>query len=212
MSNAVTEQSFNDDDIKLIDEWLKLELPKKKHIQRGDVYAALKDKVSFKDEEARWTNTLSLNIKSGRLAGYDIVRGRFGGVTFSKDNKLAVSESVSSRVNSTSAPASAPVLQSQQVSARYQFKFPKNLWIGRKRFKVSSTSASVQKLLVNVLQCSSSPNKPSNVTFDGKEWYCSYDEKLLERFIVEFFNAISDGESDPVLDDESGVPVELRIS
>jgi hypothetical protein len=210
MSNAITEQSFNDDDIKLIDEWLKSELPKKKHIQRGDVYTALKEKVSFKDDETKWTNTLSLNIKGGRLAGYDIVRGRFGGVTFSKDNKLSVNEPVTAKVNSSSATA-MPLLQSQQVNARYQFKYPKHLWIGRKRFKVSSTSASVQKLLVNVLQCSNSPNKPSNITFDGKVWHCS-DEKLLERFIVEFFNAISDGESDPVLDDESGVPVELRIS
>ena len=48
-----------------------------------------------------------------------------------------------------------------------------------------------------------------DVVFNGKRYEC--DAKLFEGTILHCLNAWHEGESDPVLDDGRGIPVELRI-
>lgn len=228
---------FSDSDITLIDAWLKENLPLKNRIQRPEIYAALKDKTDERLDELKWSAALSFNIKSGRLAGYDTVRGRFGGVCFAADGQVTSSEPVKLIPTTTKPPkglfpktAKEPVTKAaviekpvaevkpepvQQPIAkpviRTMFTYPRHVWIGQEMYKVSAPTTSINRLLVDVLKAVQNEN--GNVTFNGKKWQVQ-DVALLERFLIVFMHSVSCGSEsvEPVLDDESGVPAELRVS
>lgn len=219
---------FSDSDIQLIDVWLKENLPTKNRIQRPEIYAALKEQTSEKLDELKWSAALSFNIKSGRLSGYDTIRGRFGGVCFAdqtaapkpvvkftpptpkEPKKIVAAEPPA--VKSTIIPPSKdevpkPVLK---FTPRTMFTFPRHVWVGKEMWKVSAPTTSINRLLVDVLRAVQNEN--GNVTFDGKKWLVQ-DVALLERFLVVFMHSVACGDSvEPVLDDESGVPAELKVS
>ncbi len=234
---------FSDNDIKLIDEWLSENLEYLGKVQRPDVYAALGSKTDEKLDEAKWSAALSFNIKSGRLAGYTTMRGRYGGILKGNGEEEAASNeapkpaekkpsikvkmpsSISAKINTVLSrpekteketvvvedePQPKPRPQAPPPAPTYKtiFHFPRHLWIDNRMFLVSRSTSDIRKLLVEVLKCSLDDN--GAVTFDGKRWSCS-DVDLLERFLSGFFHAVEAGESIPVLDDGSGISVELRL-
>lgn len=222
---------FSDSDITLIDAWLKENLPIKERIQRPEIYAALKDKTDEKLDEQKWSAALSFNIKSGRLAGYDTVRGRFGGVMFAKNAEVKAPVKLvappvkpkpppKEKVEKPAVilpppkkeePVEKPIAAIPKPAIRTMFTYPRHVWIGAEMYKVSAPTTSINRLLIDVLRAVQNEN--GNVTFNGKRWQVQ-DTGLLERFLTVFMHSVSCGSEsvEPVLDDESGIPAELRVS
>jgi len=86
---------------------------------------------------------------------------------------------------------------------------PRHVWVERKLFRVPRTFHDIRLLTIHVLNGREDEN--GTVTFDGKKYSCPQPE-IMERFLTHFLFAIEQGESDPVLNDETEVPVELRMS
>lgn len=221
---------FSDSDITLIDAWLKENLPIKGRIQRPEVYAALKDQTDEKLDELKWSTALSLNIKAGRLSGYETMRGKYGGIMLAEGDakppaklvtpapkpKPIAAPKVKEQViipppKEEKEPVEKPVMVAPKPAIRTMFTYPRHVWIGAEMYKVSAPTTSISRLLIDVLRAVQNEN--GNVTFNGKRWQVQ-DTGLLERFLTVFMHSVSCGSEsvEPVLDDESGIPAELRVS
>lgn len=83
----------------------------------------------------------------------------------------------------------------------------RHVWIDGQEYRVPMLMKKIHSLVNNVLMGHQKEGGP--VVFDGKGFDIA-DKALFKRFL-EFHGAIHCGQSEPVLDDGSGIPVELRI-
>ena len=82
----------------------------------------------------------------------------------------------------------------------------RHIWVGRKLFRLMTTFDRLEELVIAVL--GGTKNESGQIVFNGKRYDC--DVSLFER-TLKFLGAWTEGESDPVLDDGSGIPVQFRI-
>lgn len=223
----MAKNSFSDQEILVLDQFLKtMILEDTDRVQRGEVYTHLKDKIGVELQESHWLIALSDTIKSGKISGYKIIRGAYGGISKDNpqvaDNKKSLDTSSSASQtrsvkgglpsNKVSPPAPpAPPLPTkveERAAPAHHGYTRRHLWINRKLFLVPMLMSDIRKLLSDVLDCSEDEN--GEITFDGVKWKCK-DIALLERFLLNYFHALNVGESDPILNDESGVPIELML-
>ena len=85
----------------------------------------------------------------------------------------------------------------------------RHVWVNRRLYRVRGTFASLHAVVYSVLR--GKQTEDGEVVFDGKRWG-GFDVDLFERIIIYTLHAWQEsGDSEPVLDDGSGIPVELRI-
>lgn len=216
-------------DIQIIDETLRDTLIGDAKLYRAAIYALVKNKLVSKLNEADFCQSLSLNINTGRLPGYKITVGQYGGVqinnnansTANKDYDNIIPTGIKKRSpkekpeivgdippNLIDKPYVSP-LQPEQNKAISGSSRSRHVWIDRKLYRVTTTFTELEKLAVVVLR--GKQETGGRITFNGKQYNCC-DTEVFERYITVMMNAVPNGESDPVLDDGSGIPVELRIA
>ena len=105
-------------------------------------------------------------------------------------------------------PTPTPANQPKPIRGHSHSTFARHVWVGRKLYRVRGTFQPLEDVVFKVLKGAESPN--GDVVFNGKRYGC--DSKLFEGIIIHCLYAWHEGESDPVLDDGSGIPVELRIA
>jgi len=85
----------------------------------------------------------------------------------------------------------------------------RHLWIGRKLYLIPRSSKDILMLINQVFLGMEEIN--GLITFDGKKYKID-NVDVFERFLMAWLMAIEEVESDPILNDGSGMPVELLIS
>lgn len=85
----------------------------------------------------------------------------------------------------------------------------RHLWIERKLYLIPRSSKDILSAIHQVFLGHEDTN--GLITFDGKKYNLTGID-IFERFITSWLMAMSNGESDPILNDGSGIPVELQIS
>jgi len=85
----------------------------------------------------------------------------------------------------------------------------RHVWVGRRLYRVRGTFEILNAVVFSVLRGRATDD--GEVVFNGKRWG-GFDAELFERIIVYTLHAWQESsDSEPVLDDGSGIPVELRI-
>lgn len=85
----------------------------------------------------------------------------------------------------------------------------RHVWVGRKLYRVRGGFDTLHAVVFSVLR--GKQTEDGEVVFDGKRWG-GFDAELFERIIIHtLFAWQQSSDSEPVLDDGSGIPVELRI-
>lgn len=85
----------------------------------------------------------------------------------------------------------------------------RHLWIERKLYLIPRSSKDILSAIHQVFLGHEDTN--GLITFDGKKYNLTGID-IFERFIINWLLAVSNGESDPILNDDSGIPVEFQIS
>lgn len=88
-------------------------------------------------------------------------------------------------------------------------KVLRHLWVGRKLYLIPRSSKDILLLITQVFVGLEENN--GIITFDGKKYKIDNID-IFERFLTSWLLAVSSGESDPILNNDSGVPIELTIS
>lgn len=196
-------------DLELIEEELRPILIGGNSLIRKGVYNLVKNKLSNKLNEQDFCQALSLNIKTKRLAGFKITRGKHGGVAIddSPNDNSDKDDKATADYLKNSTEYKSPLRQ-ETVRAVSNSR-SRHVWIDRRLFRVTTTFGELEKIILVVLR--GKEEKDGRITFNGKQYNCS-DVDVFERYINVMMGAVPEGESDPVLDDGSGVPVELRVA
>jgi len=72
---------FTSSDSQIVQKYLLSTLTNfEKRVKRSDVFVAISDKISTKMEQAEFCEALSKSIRDGKIAGFEVVRGKHGGV------------------------------------------------------------------------------------------------------------------------------------
>jgi hypothetical protein len=85
----------------------------------------------------------------------------------------------------------------------------RHLWIERKLYLIPRSSKDILSAINQVFL--GHEDKNGLITFDGKKYNISHVD-VFERFITGWLMGMTDGESDPILNSENCVPVELQIA
>ncbi len=85
----------------------------------------------------------------------------------------------------------------------------RHLWIERKLYLIPRSSKDILSAINQVFL--GHEDKNGLITFDGRKYNLS-NVDIFERFLTGWLMACSDGESDPILNTENCVPIELQIS
>lgn len=85
----------------------------------------------------------------------------------------------------------------------------RHLWIERRLYLIPRSSKDILSAINQVFLGHEDTN--GLITFDGKKYNITGID-IFERFLTGWLMSITNGESDPILNDESGIPVELQIS
>ena len=90
-----------------------------------------------------------------------------------------------------------------------EFRHARYVWIGKKMFSVPRSNATIETMITTVM--GGRPSADGEVVFSGRRWSCEHTD-IFERFVTSFLFGLYKGDSEPVLDDGTGMSVELRIS
>jgi len=190
------------------------------------IYAAIKDKLERADmPESVFMGGLSANVRGNYIVGI-IGKKRIGYVScdkvelkFKPTAEIKIPRSKRSIVSITSedtsssvtSPGALPQKELAKAPSRIMadYKHAHHVWIGRRMFKVKRSFKDLEILLCDILE--GKKEDGGLITFNGESYSCN-SNRIFEAFITSFLGAMQCGESDPVLNDDSGVPVELRIA
>lgn len=195
---------FTDDEIKIIQDFVDENIIGEQSMTAKQLSAAINDKSARHIPESTFCNALSCTVRAGRITGIQ-GRRRKGYVRVDETPEESSSSEEKGQVeepkaNLPAAPKAAPL--KPKIPIRYR-----HVWVKRTLYRVPMLTRDIKKLITGVLH--GKQEQGGTVVFEGVEHNVP-DEKLLERFFG-FNGAIECGESDPILDDGSGVPIELRI-
>lgn len=196
-----------------------------KSMTAKQIYATIKDSLSRKDlSESAFMGSLSANVRGGYIAGVEGKR-RVGYVKAGVKSIPAPALTApvnASDVISEKEPAKAPEVSNNTETVKFQptsaqlrniSKHAHHVWVGDvlgrySEYRVLRTFGDLEKLVINVLGGRKSDN--GLIVFNGERYACE-SSLIFEKLIVGFFGGVRAGESEPVLNDGSGIPVELRI-
>ena len=235
MKNQV-EERLSDSNLKDIQDFLMSKLAKKKAVKRLEVFEALGSNNS-ELSKAHFCESLSKNIKSGRLPGLKIVRGPHGGISLDEISRLTQKleeqaesspeeeveaepevepeQEVHSPVdNLLDQEVAAPVTKKKELPLSPPASTPftnrsiwRWIWINDSRYSVFMGLENIEKFLVKVMQAKEDPE--GSVVFHGKR-YSVCDEKLLHRFLADFIGAgVTISEPLEETTDANGSPLQL---
>jgi len=88
-------------------------------------------------------------------------------------------------------------------------KTVRHLWIDKKLYLIPRSTKDILMLINQVFLGVEDLN--GIVTFDGKKFKINNID-IFERFLIFWLMGINNGESEPILNTENGIPVELQIS
>lgn len=232
------DQFFSDQELTIIQQFVDKNIVGEKSLTAKEVYHLVKNQLPRKDiAEARFIPAMSVSVRSGNITG---IRGkkRVGYVRIgsSKDTKAPPSlsnapvedideqeeEVVTAKTLTPISAAPKPIViktkeeaaieASDALSRRRQLNAKKHahhIWVHRKCYRIMSEWRPLEAIVYAVLKGKQS-DSTGDIVFNGKRYDCNTE--LFESIIVHTLGAYLDGESEPVLDDESGIPVELRIA
>jgi hypothetical protein len=89
------------------------------------------------------------------------------------------------------------------------YRYARYFWIGRDFYLIPKSYDEISRLVFLVLGGREAMDW--NVSFKGKKFRCDHLE-ILEKFLLHYILARKMGECDPVLDDGTGMNIELRVS
>jgi hypothetical protein len=227
MSNAkdkITAANLTQADITVIQEFVdrKLIAPKRS-MPSGDIYSGVKASLLKDLGEPLFKLAFSANVKLGIIVGIESAR-RAGYTPCKVSSTSPIVTKPEPKEESTEEDGSPIVVSPVElVAGAHQpaplpapkpvnnniFKHAHHLWIGRRMFKVTRTFKDLETLVCEVL--GGMKSEEGNVVFNGEKYSCNTNAFVLEKFITTFFGAIEVGNTDPELNNDSGVPVELRI-
>jgi hypothetical protein len=159
------------------------------------MYERLGSKLSKQMSQATFACALSASVKEEKILGI-VGRQRVGYCRTDTIKKSAPATLPASLALAVTKPHAVPA--PRHVSARH-------IWVGRKLYRLVTTFERMEELVMFVLEGKSGDG---DVVFNGKKYSCP--STLFER-TIQFLGAWFENECDPVLDDGSGVPVELRL-
>ncbi len=218
----MSELAFTKEELDTIQSFVSEKIVGSKSMTAVDMYKKLKSKLREDVTESRFKGWLSLAVKEGKIVGIKGKR-RVGYVSATCPASSPPS-SPAVDIPSTVKPASEPAPASEQpanepdsysfvndrlISRRMRNRSPfaHHIWVDRKCYRVVGNWDPIEAIVFQVLNGKQDPE--GRVVFNGKRYECDVD--LFEKIIVNVLAVIYDGESDPVLDDGSEIPVELRI-
>lgn len=89
------------------------------------------------------------------------------------------------------------------------FRFQRHLWIGRKLYLIPRSSSDIKMLIVSVMQAFE--DKSGNVTFDNIKYKIDQVD-IFERFLIHWLMAVANGESEPIMNENHEISVELQVA
>lgn len=178
------------------------------------IYAKLSNHFS-NVKESTFCNSLSCNVRSRRITGIE-GRKRVGYIlTADKSQKeetvdeciapppTVVPESINTESADSKDTSPKPIIQPKK-----QITFARHVWIENRLYRVNKTYSDLEKIVGVVFGGKRSDNGP--IVFNGEHWVCD-SVSTFERLINHTLFGKFEKECEPVLNDGSGIPVELRM-
>lgn len=162
----------------------------------GAMYEKLAERLSKKMSQSTFSCALSAAVKEEKILG---IVGR---------QKVGYCSPDSIRKAPTILPESlsVPVVVTKPLAIPPpRYTQARHIWVGRRLYRLSTTFERLEELVMYVLEGNRGNGE---VVFNGKQYSCS--PSLFER-TIKFLGAWYENDCDPVLDDDSGIPVELRL-
>lgn len=203
-------------------------IAKKESMIAKEIFAKIKDRLSRVDmPESVFMGGLSANVRGGYIVGIE-GRRRVGYVVCdrvaanikpiggspprARKTHVDVSTTIEKVTTTTideveiSKPKEIPKSATRIMN---DYKHAHHVWIDRKEYRVKRSFKDIEMIVCDILQ--GKKNENGSITFNGNRYSCE-DCRALEKIMAHFLGAIQFGESDPVLNDDSNIPVELRIA
>ena len=197
---------FTSSDLQLINNYLNSNLKSKKAVLRSKIFEAIVEKTESKLDKETFCTALSQCIKSGTLNGFEIVRGKFGGVRLKEASTIlpATSTVLPATEDKREKPklTAGPVLY-RPFTTLGSFRY---LWIRDTRYTVTMSSQEIIRLLTKVFMAKE--DSGGNIVFGGNKYNCC-DDSVLHRYLCYIGAPIETCE--PILEttDENGIPLTL---
>ena len=184
-------------------------------------------------EAGQFSTSLSANVNAGNIIGIKTGRGKGGYWREDAEEPKSESESESEsgsgseseseveahhipvpvqpklinkpKKNELSEKLSKPA-KSDKLRLSSEWNSPRHVWVNNKLFRVSRSFTDLENVVLKVLNGTMGHG---DIVFNGKRWSC--DSEFFTKIILFCFHAWYQTDSEPVLDDDSGIPAEFRI-
>ncbi len=199
---------FSVKDAELIKMFLETKDPSQR-ITRIDLYNQFRQVIAARLTENQWLAELSKSFKDGKIAGWEVVKGRFGGIKKIDLTKIKVPPTqikkqaipVKKLQVALTPPEPKPVVVSKPVvkptipdnikelaAELVKKKIPARLTIRDKKFELPESNAKIRALLIHVIEAKEDPE--GFIVFNDKKYTCTdIQAEYLDKFLFWYFGA-----------------------
>lgn len=220
-----TAHYLTDDDVKTIQEFIDKNVVDKP-MTGQDILNAVKDKLTSEYSFSSLSSALNQCVALGYIVGVE-GRRRVGYVPCERIEPIKRGEAPEPKRKgkkpnpiheididrlSKSCKKTNETLTSKPILSwpKKDFGHAKHVWIGQTMYRVMCPFARLEKVIISTLNGRKEEDGP--IAFNGECWTCS-DVDMFEKILVNvLFAELQQKSSEPVLNDESGIPVELRVA
>lgn len=199
---------FSEGDLQRVREFIDQTLANDGRVFRKEVFDGISGQLEIEFNEVSFTHLLGETIKAGVLP-YRMVKGKFGGI-LPASSKPEPGEELEDPPPADDISSLIDQVSQQLPSAPKPpegWTYARKVWIDKKLFLVHRPYTEMHRFLTNVLLGSAKEGGP--IVFNGIAYTCEHPN-VMARFLTEWLRALPSGESEPVLQGDSDVPVDLR--
>lgn len=223
---------ISNEDLSIIQRFVDETIVGEKYVQSKQVYEAVRTELNSLVPRTTFCSSFSLNVRAGRIAGIAGARGkgyhRVGSPTVAshKTTPSPPPPEFEPEANEKPAPeikVAAPPAPKTPITGAYKTTFSSDrrrrehalckhtnrVWIERRCYKLFDPRYELLNDLVFKVMSGGSQKEGGPICFEGKQ-YTVDDLPLFMRIVEHILIGFYEGDSDPVLDDGSGLPLWLQ--